>query len=69
MNNLFGFPKAQSMLDNLLLLNKTTCNMNCLNKTFNHNTMFHIHKIIESLVAIHGLHIRSPWYTTSYNSL
>jgi len=34
--------------------------MNCSNKTFSHNMMFHIHKIIKSLVAIHSLHIRSP---------
>jgi len=29
--------------------------------------MFHIQKTMESLVAVHGLHIRSSWHTTSYN--
>jgi len=36
-----------------------------LNKTFNHNTIFHIYKII---VAVHGLHSMFPWHKMSNNN-
>jgi len=64
MNNQFGFPKAQHMSKSLLTKH---LRHELLNKTFNHDTMFHIHKIIELLVAVHGLHTGSPRHTMSNN--
>jgi len=48
MNNLFDFPKANPPQTNFYDLTKLLINMNCSNKAFNHNIMFHIHRIIES---------------------